>query len=82
MEGGFKWTRANEDVVATTDFTVTSLKADKLYEYRIAAENRAGVGPASDPTAPVVTREPVCTYPLSPHCHRELYYRERIVAEL
>ena len=35
------------------------LKEEQIYEFRVAAENKAGVGPASDPTAPVQVKEPV-----------------------
>ncbi len=57
VEGGFKWVRANEDNVAATEYTVKGLKKETNYEFRIAAENKAGVGPASDPTAPVQAKE-------------------------
>ena len=48
--------------MANTEFTVKGLKEDANYEFRIAAENKAGVGPASEPTAPVKAKEPVCKY--------------------
>ena len=57
VEGGFKWERANKDNVPATEYTVKGLKKDTNYEFRISAENRAGVGPASEPTAPVKAQE-------------------------
>ena len=57
MDGGFKWTRATEDDNPDTKCTITGLKTNREYEFRIAAENRAGVGPPSEPTAPVAVKE-------------------------
>lgn len=63
IEGGFKWNTANEsEKVSDTKFIVPALKEGTVYEFRIAAENRAGVGPASDPTAPIEAKEQVCEY--------------------
>jgi len=60
VEGGFKWVKANDDeTVSETRYTVTGLISGTVYEFRVAAENKAGVGPASDPTAPVKAAEPV-----------------------
>ena len=57
VEGGFKWVKANADNVPALEYTVKGLKKDTNYEFRISAENRAGVGPASEPTAPVKAKE-------------------------
>ena len=38
------------------------LEPEQIYEFRIAAENKAGVGPASDPTAPTMVKERVGEY--------------------
>ncbi|ELT96018.1 hypothetical protein CAPTEDRAFT_139703, partial [Capitella teleta] len=57
VDGGFKWVKANKDTVAETQYTVKSLKKDTNYEFRVSAENKAGVGPASDPTSPVKPKE-------------------------
>ena len=46
-------------MVANVTYTVTALSKDALYEFRVAAENRAGVGPASDP-AETRAKTPVC----------------------
>ena len=39
-----KWTRASADAVSGTDYTVRGLKSDTVYEFRVAAQNKAGVG--------------------------------------
>ncbi len=58
-EGAFKWLVANVDHVPQTSFTVPGLMRDTVYEFRVSAENRAGVGPASEPTKPVAAKEPI-----------------------
>ena len=45
-----KWTVANKRDVPETTFAVKGLTQDAVYEFRVSAENRAGVGPASDVT--------------------------------
>ena len=45
--------------MSETAYAVKGLKPDTVYEFRVAAENRAGVGPASEPTAPVTAEEKV-----------------------
>ena len=64
IESGVKWVRATDDKVAETSYTVKGLKEDMVYEFRVSAENRAGVGPASDPTAPVTVKEQISTIDL------------------
>ena len=41
-----------------TSHKLTSLLENKVYEFRVAAENEAGVGPYSLPSAPVEIKEP------------------------
>lgn len=60
QEGLMKWTRANKDTVGKTSYTVTGLEKDTVYEFRVAAENKAGVGPASDPSKPMAAQEIMC----------------------
>jgi len=51
VEGTTKWTRygSEQDKVPTTSHTLSQqLKEDTFYEFRVAAENKAGVGPYSD----------------------------------
>ena len=60
IEGTFKWTRASVgDVVTSLTWVVRGLRTDEKYEFRVAAENRAGVGLASDPTAPTRAKTPI-----------------------
>ena len=56
-EGNTKWIKANKETVSATIYTVSGLKKDAIYEFRIAAENKAGVGPASDPSKPTAAKE-------------------------
>jgi len=51
VEGTTKWTRygSEQDKVPTVSHTLTQqLNEDTFYEFRVAAENKAGVGPYSD----------------------------------
>ena len=57
IEGGFKWKRATDTNVKDTRYTVKGLKFEQIYEFRVAAENKAGIGPMSDPTSPVEAKE-------------------------
>ena len=61
-EGAKKWKVFNKENIPKTTGTVTGLKKDKMYEFRVAAENKAGVGPYSDPTAPVQAKEHIGRY--------------------
>ena len=38
-----------------TNFTVDKLKENTVYEFRVAAENKVGKGPFSDPSEPIKT---------------------------
>ena len=54
---GSKWTRANDNLhVLEPTFKVTGLHDDVDYEFRVAAENRAGMGPYSETTVPIRPR--------------------------
>jgi len=57
IEGGFKWKRATESNISETRYTVKGLKTEQIYEFHVGAENKAGVGPMSDPTSPVEAKE-------------------------
>ena len=48
---GIRWTRCNRQKVTDLSFRVTGLTTDHEYEFRVAAENVAGVGVPSMPTS-------------------------------
>lgn len=51
-----KWLRANEVTpISDTYFKIGGLNEDIDYEFRVAAENRAGLGAYSEVSAPVKT---------------------------
>jgi len=47
-DGAFKWKRATDSIIPSTTHVVKGLDEGIKYEFRVAAENRAGVGPASE----------------------------------
>ena len=70
--GTFKWQRLNEsERTMDTTFRITDMKPDYDYEFRVAAENRGGVGGYSDITMPtrayekVLGNKPVVIAPLN-----------------
>lgn len=56
IQGDTKWKKftTSENIPQTTS-VVDGLKEDTYYEFHVAAENRAGVGPFSEPSKPVKT---------------------------
>uniref|UniRef100_A0A674F3Z8 Titin n=1 Tax=Salmo trutta TaxID=8032 RepID=A0A674F3Z8_SALTR len=48
---GVKWTKCNRQKVTDLSFRVTGLTSDHEYEFRVSAENAAGVGEPSLPTS-------------------------------
>jgi len=59
-EGAFKWKRVTEDTIPSTTYTVKGLQEKTLYDFRVSAENRAGVGPASEGAMAVKVEEKIC----------------------
>lgn len=56
IEGASKWdVYGTKERVTTTSHTVSKLKENSFYEFRVAAENKAGVGPFSDVSERVKT---------------------------
>lgn len=41
------WKKANQTVIRSTHFKVTNISAGLIYEFKVAAENAAGLGPVS-----------------------------------
>lgn len=51
--GDSKWLPASEGVTVTDlQFTISGLASETEYEFRVAAENKAGQGPFSPPSTP------------------------------
>ena len=59
-EGAFKWLPTTEATIELPEYTVSNLEVDGQYEFRVAAENKAGVGPCSEATSPIQAKEPLC----------------------
>lgn len=57
-EGTFQWTRVDQ-TIPEPKFTVKKLRKDAVYEFRVAAENKAGIGPFSENTTPTKAEQPV-----------------------
>lgn len=51
------WTKLNRSPVTENQFKVTSVEEGLVYEYRVCAENIAGVGPCSKASEPVAARD-------------------------
>ena len=49
-KGDKSWKPVPKDEGPVTECTVPGLEEEKLYEFRVTAENKAGPGPPSDPT--------------------------------
>ncbi|KAK3083483.1 hypothetical protein FSP39_023775 [Pinctada imbricata] len=54
-----KWTKVNDALIPENTFSVAGLKEGSEYEFRVSAENKAGVGPVSKPSKPVKIIAPV-----------------------
>ncbi|XP_034443525.1 titin-like [Hippoglossus hippoglossus] len=51
------WTKLNRSLVSEKQFKVTSVEEGLVYEFRVCAENMAGVGPCSKTSDPVAARD-------------------------
>lgn len=50
-QGDDKWIRANSNISPQTSFTVPNLIEDKEYEFRVFAENEAGLSAPAQTSA-------------------------------
>ncbi|NXF12000.1 MYOM3 protein, partial [Smithornis capensis] len=55
-EGSEEWKRINKQSIATTHMKVSDLETGKCYIFRVRAVNKAGIGPPSLPSDPVVAK--------------------------
>lgn len=51
------WTKLNRSPVTENQFKVTSVEEGLVYEFRVCAENMAGIGPCSKASEPVAARD-------------------------
>ena len=56
-EGSVSWKKATEKTLTELEFTATGLSDKELYEFRVAAVNKAGTGPYSANSAPTKAKE-------------------------
>ena len=62
VKGSPKWVKYEAtEAIPETQTTIQGLKEDTLYEFRVAAENKAGLGPFSEPSQPIKTLVGRCT---------------------
>uniref|UniRef100_A0A672NW57 Titin n=1 Tax=Sinocyclocheilus grahami TaxID=75366 RepID=A0A672NW57_SINGR len=59
------WTKVNRTIIKDTEFKVTGIEEGMTYEFRIYAENIAGIGKASKVSEPIAARDP-CDPPSQP----------------
>uniref|UniRef100_A0A8C1H037 Titin n=1 Tax=Cyprinus carpio TaxID=7962 RepID=A0A8C1H037_CYPCA len=59
------WTKVNRTIIKDTEFKVTGIEEGMMYEFRVYAENIAGIGKASKVSEPIAARDP-CDPPGQP----------------
>lgn len=59
------WTKMNRTMITDTEYKVTGIEEGMMYEYRVYAENIAGIGKCSKACEPVAARDP-CDPPGTP----------------
>jgi titin len=53
-----RWTKINDKIIKELTFKDADLKEGMEYQYRVMAENKAGVGPPSEPSKPFIAKDP------------------------
>lgn len=59
VKGGDKWERCNDFLVPLLTYTVKGLEDGKQYQFRVRAENAAGVSEPSNTTPLVKAADPI-----------------------
>ncbi len=59
------WTKVNRTIIKDTELKVTGIEEGMIYEFRLYAENIAGIGKASKASEPIAARDP-CDPPGQP----------------
>jgi len=57
-----EWKPATSDKVAKTEHALTNFKTDIVYQFKVAAVNKVGTGPFSEPSEPVRIKEVVGSF--------------------
>uniref|UniRef100_A0A672I987 Titin n=1 Tax=Salarias fasciatus TaxID=181472 RepID=A0A672I987_SALFA len=52
------WTKVNRGLLAENQFKMTGIEEGLLYQFRVYAENVAGIGPCTKPSEPIAARDP------------------------
>jgi len=55
----YKWARVTTSQISNTQYVVEQLRMGKEYQYRVAAENKAGVGKYSEPSDLLLAKAPL-----------------------
>ena len=57
-EGSTRWVKVNKEQIPNLQLKVTDLVESNEYVFRVAAENKAGIGAFSPPSKPIVAKDP------------------------
>uniref|UniRef100_A0A8C6U7Q2 Titin n=1 Tax=Neogobius melanostomus TaxID=47308 RepID=A0A8C6U7Q2_9GOBI len=52
------WSKVSRGLIAENQFKMTGVEEGLLYQFRVYAENIAGIGPCTKPSEPVAARDP------------------------
>lgn len=58
LSSSVRWIRLNKELVPELTYKESELVEDNEYVFRITAENKAGQGPPSSPSKPVIAKDP------------------------